>query len=196
MHIFDLIQAARVCCWDALCMLVPELKSLEGQSQHASAGVDVAEHTRRLLVQCPVGDQLLLACLLHDIAKPRTAEPKPNGQPGFQFPGHGEEGAKMAKEILQRFEGHEYLLGQVCDLVRYHMEPHEGKIPTGFAWPEDLVDLAELDSASFGGRSIGKVRERFNKTRVKFGLPERPIPPPQHISVILEEYLRIRNLSA
>lgn len=191
-HIADLIQACRVCCWQALCLLVPELKDLEGQLQHRSAGVDVAEHTRRMLVQCPKGDAdvLLIACLLHDIGKPRTAAPNVE-KGGWKFDGHGEEGAKMAGEILKRFDGHEKLRGQVCDLVRFHMEPHDGKVPVGFPWPAELIDLAELDSASFANRWVGKVRERFNKVRVKFNLPERPNPQPEKASTALEEYFRI-----
>lgn len=207
-HIKDLTQAAKVCCWEALCMLVPELKNLEGQSQHANAGVDVAEHTRRLLVQCPKDDDvLLLACLLHDIAKPACAEPKPDGKPGYQFPNHGPEGASMTFTVLRRFDGHlevppnpppgmeaENWLDRVAALVCDHMRPHEGDVPN-IADRERLVDLAELDSASFGGRSVGKVRERFNKIRVKSGLPERPLPPPAHISQVLDEYLKIHNLT-
>lgn len=200
-HIADLIQACRVCCWEALVMLVPELKNLEGQSQHYGAGVDVAEHTRLMLVQCPKDDDvLLLACLLHDIAKPVCAEPKPGGKPGYQFPNHGPEGASMTFTILQRFEGYlevppnpptgmgdENWMDRVAALVCDHMQPHDGHVPNTFD-RERLVDLAELDSASFLNRSIGKVRERFNALRVKHNLPERPFPPPEHISKALEEY--------
>jgi len=190
-HIADLIQACRVCCWPALVTLVPELKTLEGQSQHRGAGVDVAEHTRLMLVQCPKEDDvLLLACLLHDLGKPQTAEPNRKG--GWQFPDHAAVGAAMVQPILERFDGVDTDLSiRLHGLVFAHMMPHGGEILDMGPDTERLIDLAELDSGSFLNRSVGKVRERFNALRVKHHLPERPFPPPEPISRALEEYQRV-----
>jgi len=176
-HINDLIQAARIGCWEALCSFVPELKSLEGQQQHLKAGVDVAEHTRLMLSQCPPEDDILrLACLLHDVGKPQTAEPNVE-KGGWQFPDHGAVGAEMVYPILKRFDGFTpEMVIRIHNLVFCHMAPHNGAVFDLGQDTERLVDLAELDSASFAGRTLTKVRERFNVLRGKNNLPMRPMP--------------------
>jgi hypothetical protein len=195
-HIQALILAARLGCWEALITLVPELKSLLGQSQHFKAGVDVAEHTLLMLSQCPPDDELLLlAAVFHDIGKPVVAQPAPNNLPGYEFPRHALESSVMTTDILSRFEGANNYINPLIYLVVNHMKPHgeDGQPPMvpDYGDREKLVDLAELDSASFAGRSLGKVRERFNKLRVKFNLPERPPVPPQDLESILKGFRQV-----
>jgi hypothetical protein len=65
-----------------------------------------------------------LVMLLHDIAKYKTLTFKDDGTP--QFLGHAEEGAVMAREILERLrftsvEGVSVNIDRICDLIHDHM---------------------------------------------------------------------------
>jgi poly(A) polymerase/tRNA nucleotidyltransferase (CCA-adding enzyme) len=88
--------------------------------KHALATVDRAEPRLRLR----------LACLLHDVAKPRVRE-KVDG--GWRFYGHEEESARMAVEILERLRFPKALIREVTLLIRHHMIDYDG------SWREAAV---------------------------------------------------------
>jgi len=85
------------------------------------------EHTdgvRALLAQ-PLGHELTrggglrFAALLHDVAKPATQTPLPQG--GHGFPGHDELGADLSRDILARLCAGERLRAHVAALARHHL---------------------------------------------------------------------------
>ncbi len=80
-------------------------------------------HVRRMLEQLPVGaDQALpWAVLLHDIAKPVTAERDP-ATGAIHFYGHERVGAEMAERILTRLRFPNKEIEAVVTCVRNHMQ--------------------------------------------------------------------------
>lgn len=96
----------------------------------------------------PRGALVKLAGLLHDVAKPRTRAPQPDGR--IRFFGHAELGADIAGDLLRRwrFSGRERAF--VARLVEEHLRPVQlagvGEAPTKralFRFFRDLGDAAE-----------------------------------------------------
>lgn len=103
--------------------LLPELEEGLHVKQGGEHIYDVWEHTLRVLQHAADKNYSLevrLACLFHDIAKPRTAEPSAK-KDGFTFYNHEIVGAKMAKNILSRLKFSRETSEKVVTLVRNHM---------------------------------------------------------------------------
>ena len=84
--------------------IVPELVQSVGFAQNRYHRWDVFRHTLRCLDAAPPELVVRLAALLHDVGKPRSAQPK-EGAPGENtFYDHEKLGAAMAAEILQRLK--------------------------------------------------------------------------------------------
>ncbi len=64
-------------------------------------------------------DVLMLAALLHDIAKPATRAERSDGTIGF--PGHAAAGAPIARGIVRRLRGSVALASAVENLVEHHL---------------------------------------------------------------------------
>jgi poly(A) polymerase len=64
-----------------------------------------------------------LACLLHDIAKPRTKSLDDSGR--ARFLGHSQEGAAMVSDILQRLRFSTQEIAYVATLVNHHLRPSQ-----------------------------------------------------------------------
>jgi len=64
-----------------------------------------------------------LACLLHDIAKPRTKSLDESGR--ARFLGHSQEGASMVTDILQRLRFSTQETAYVATLVDHHLRPSQ-----------------------------------------------------------------------
>jgi poly(A) polymerase/tRNA nucleotidyltransferase (CCA-adding enzyme) len=97
-------------------LFIPEL--LEGQNvtQPQYHVDDVFDHSLKTLDIAE--DEIKLAALFHDIAKPRTMS---EDEKGIHFYGHDQEGAKLAKEILTRLKFPKAEVEQVSKLIRWHM---------------------------------------------------------------------------
>ena len=83
----------------------------------------VFEHIRRMLEKMPAGahPSLPWAVLLHDIAKPATAELDPaTGK--IHFYGHEKIGAALAERILTRLRFPKKQIGEIVTCVRQHMQ--------------------------------------------------------------------------
>jgi poly(A) polymerase len=128
--------------------VLPELAALRGVGQGVYHHLDVYDHTLAVLAAVvdlerdpsplgehaeataavlaePLADELTrrqalrFGALLHDIAKPYTRHVFPTGKVGF--PGHTEQGADMAREILTRLRASEKLRAHVAALARHHL---------------------------------------------------------------------------
>jgi tRNA nucleotidyltransferase (CCA-adding enzyme) len=99
----------------------PEL--LEGieVDQNEWHAYDVYRHNLATLDAAPAGDiALRLAALLHDVGKPRTAAPRPDGR-GNTFYQHEQIGAEMVPAMLARLRLPNDTVDTVAHLVRHHM---------------------------------------------------------------------------
>ena len=79
------------------------------------------EQLEEYLTRTDVPPMLLMAALLHDIGKPRCFTRDDTGR--IRFKGHGEVGAEMARQILQRFAWPKELRRTVAIFVHYHLRP-------------------------------------------------------------------------
>lgn len=77
---------------------------------------DVFEHS---LLTCDVAeDEIKLAALFHDIAKPRTES---RDESGIHFYGHDVKGAEMTQEIMRRLKFPNAEIDRTINLIRWHM---------------------------------------------------------------------------
>lgn len=96
------------------------------------------------------GTLLMLAALLHDIAKPETKTLDETGR--TRFFGHGLEGADTTVEIMERlrFSTHEIKL--VAEMVKHHMRPgqlaHDMELPSAHAIYRYFRDTEEAGIAT------------------------------------------------
>ena len=161
----------------------PEL--LEGieVDQNEWHAYDVYRHNIETLDAAPPGDVTLrLAALLHDIGKPRTAAPRPDGR-GNTFFQHEHVGAEMVPPMLARLRLPSETVETVAHLVRQHMysaDPEaQDKTLRRFVrriGPEHLDRLFALRAADIDGSGLPKrddSNERF-QARVAAVLAEGP----------------------
>jgi len=153
---FELLDATAL-----LPVVLPEIAALRGveQSRDYHPEGDVWTHTLLLLDQLPAGvaETLALGCLLHDVAKPLTAERRHDGR--ITFYGHPDRGADMAVAIVQRLKRSRETWERVDYLVRYHLRlvsAPEMRLSTlkrmlaedGF---DELLHLARIDALASSG---------------------------------------------
>ncbi|MGQ0613032.1 MAG: CCA tRNA nucleotidyltransferase [Planctomycetaceae bacterium] len=103
--------------------ILPEIAALDGVAQgptyHPEG--DVFTHTRLLLDGYREGGLMVaLGALLHDIGKPATARPEPDGN--VAFPGHAALGVRMTDEVMRRLRYPARETEQVKALVEHHMD--------------------------------------------------------------------------
>jgi tRNA nucleotidyltransferase (CCA-adding enzyme) len=94
-------------------LFMPELLEGYGIEQKVGHADDVYWHTLKTVDSA--ADEVKLAALFHDIAKPRCDMGNGN------FYGHDVEGAKMAREIMARMKFSNAEIDRVVALVRNHM---------------------------------------------------------------------------
>ena len=117
-HGFDLLVESGL-----MQAILPEIMQLRGCEQppqwHPEG--DVFTHTRIMLDLLPpqAPEELVLAVLLHDIAKPATASTDSDGR--IRFNGHDRVGAEMAETILRRLRYPNDIIEPVVVMVRQHM---------------------------------------------------------------------------
>ncbi len=132
-------------------IVLPELDALHGVEQNRYHHRDVHGHTLEVLEQVialqhdpgtvlgdrglaaptrallaePLADELTrggalrFAALLHDAAKPQTRVELAGGRVGF--PGHDEQGARLARDVLGRLRASERLRAYVAAIARHHL---------------------------------------------------------------------------
>ena len=167
--------------------VIPELYDLKGVEQGAHHKYDAYEHTLRAVDES-ITEDVRLAALLHDIAKPET-KTEENGK--IRFFGHAELSAEKAKKIMRRLKFSNSKIDDIVALIRYHMflysNPSSEKAIMRFLraltgegqHPERVDELEELmiaDALATGTKSkseINKIKEFFKKA--KNLMREKPI---------------------
>jgi tRNA nucleotidyltransferase (CCA-adding enzyme) len=166
-----------------LAQLWPELLEGVEVDQNDWHAYDVYRHNLATLDAAPADDLTLrLAALLHDVAKPRTAFPRPDGR-GNAFHQHEHVGADMIQPMLARLRLPNETVETVAHLVRQHMysaDPDaQDRSLRRFIrriGPQHLGRLFALRWADIAGSGLPKrddSNERF-EARVAAVLAERP----------------------
>lgn len=151
--------------------LFPELDSLRGVKQdevwhpegsaweHTMMVVDAASKFKKSFGNSRDQLVLMLSALCHDLGKPETTEETADGK--IISHGHDEEGAKIAREFLERLTADSDILERTTELVRTHMYPtmfYKQKVGDGairrLARRVDLSMLIALSAADKMGRGI------------------------------------------
>jgi len=140
-----------------LAAIAPEVLEGLGQAQDARYGNDVYGHALATAEASPPTIVLRLAALLHDVSKPRTAQPRADG--GFDFPEHEVLGTSAAEAVLDRLKFPRKIIEDVCLLVQHH------RLEDSWNWSdaqirrfaarlgvEHLEQLLQLAEANIRGR--------------------------------------------
>ncbi len=135
--------------------ILPSLPPLKGYM--AKPGIDVWEHTLRVVAGVPASLELRYAALLHDVSKPRVATSGPDGS--LTFPGHAAASAEMAEEALERLRMPKAASRDICRLIEGHncffkcSEDREFRrlIHKNRDRLEDLLSLMQADKRSVDG---------------------------------------------
>ncbi len=96
---------------------LPEVQSTKGQAQDATYPGDVFEHLLATLEASPAELEVRLAALLHDISKPRCAQP---GYDGVRFEGHERHGEQLVRDLMVRLKFPNKVTETVGLFVREH----------------------------------------------------------------------------
>jgi tRNA nucleotidyltransferase (CCA-adding enzyme) len=102
-------------------VVLPELTAAVGQAQNRHHAHDVWTHTVAVVDATPGDPVRRLGALLHDVAKPRTAAPKPDAPGEFTFYRHDTLGAEVADAIGRRLKLSNDDRERVVAMVAHHM---------------------------------------------------------------------------
>jgi tRNA nucleotidyltransferase (CCA-adding enzyme) len=163
---------------------LPELMEGVGFHQNRFHSYDVWGHTLVAVDNTALGSAVgppwivRLAALLHDVAKPRTAAPKPDSPGDNTFFRHEHVGAKMSDEIARRLKLSTQEREHLVNLVGNHMfwysaEWSDGTVRrfisrVGAEAVEDLFSLREGDVHARGrgedpGTEISELKRRVGE---------------------------------
>ena len=161
-----------------LARIIPELTLGKGMEQRADFHkYDVLEHSLRA---CAYADKRVhLACLLHDVGKPLCALRDGNSH------AHPQEGATLAKEILQRLKAPKKEIQRIPALVELHMydldcKTSEKKLRRFFVSHMDILDdlllVKQADfSACMDDFSIAPTVKRWQELLAKMKAENAPL---------------------
>ncbi|HEX3551318.1 MAG TPA: HD domain-containing protein [Candidatus Elarobacter sp.] len=172
--------------------LWPELLEGVGVDQNDWHAYDVYRHALATVDAAPCDDVTLrLAALLHDVGKPRTVAPRPDGR-GNTFYGHENVGAAMVGPMLARLRLPNETVETVEHLVRQHMYAADPDAPDrtlrrfvrriGLDRLERQFALRHADIAGSGLPKRDDANERF-EARVAAVVAERPAFRVQDLAV-------------
>jgi poly(A) polymerase len=165
--------------------ILPELEPMKGckQPEQFHPEGDVFEHTRLMLQLLPakVSVPLVFSVILHDVAKPVTAQVDATGR--IRFNEHDRIGAAMTEQIMERLRFSRAEIDATVEMVRQHMvfkdvpKMRVAKLKRFMARPtfDDELELHRVDCES-SHRILDNYKFLLRK-REEFA-NELIIPPP------------------
>ena len=199
----DGIELLRTLC--LLKYIIPELEEGYGEKQSKHHIYEVYEHGRLSLqyaAQKNFGQNVRLAALLHDIAKPRT---KRGEGRSATFYGHEIVGAKMTFQILERLRFPKKDIEKIVNLVKYHLFYYNvGEVTESSvrrlvrnAGPENIEELLQVRMADRIGSGVPKA-EPYKLRHLKYVM-EKVAQDPINASMLKvsgDDVMRILNIPA
>ncbi len=140
-------------------VVLPELRGADRMLQAKRGAPTLLDHLIQTAANCPEDPVLRLAGLLHDMGKLETRRVEPDGR--VHFHGHGEVGARMARDVCRRLRMPRNDTERVVTLVDMHMaiggtlgkkalRRWVGRYSE--AWVRDLIALGRADWGASGWR--------------------------------------------
>lgn len=133
-------------------LIIPELIEGIGVNQPEFHVDDVFVHTLKTVDSAE--DEVKLAALFHDIAKPRTFS---KDEYGIHFYGHDMLGSEMAREIMTRLKFSNAEIDRVSTLVRWHM----------FYYPSEDWRRGHVDKRQYKEMSKEEIKQIIEDSRNK-----------------------------
>lgn len=177
--------------------VMPELEPMAGVTQGRWHHLDVWDHTLAVIGNSAADDLILrLACLLHDVGKPKTRSIDDEGQ--VRFFTHEHMGAEMAREALLRLRFSHEMVDRVARLVKHHMrlgQPHDWSVGAVRRLVRDLDDdlqrLFALARADQAGCRTGVPLADLDAIERRFGevmavAPRETLRPPLDGTRVME----------
>ncbi|MBI5151368.1 MAG: HD domain-containing protein [Candidatus Pacebacteria bacterium] len=151
--------------------ILPELLECRGVQQAHHHIYDVWTHTLKAVNTCPSKDPIVrLAVLLHDIAKPLTAD---TSSGTVTFYNHEVLGARVARKVAERFRLSKKDIQRVFMLVRWHMFVYDPKVTdayirrfirrVGVEYISDMIALRVADRVGSGATATSWRLEEMQK---------------------------------
>lgn len=160
---------------------LPELEACVGQAQDDTYPGDVFQHALAAAALAAPALEVRLAALLHDIAKPHTAQPSPDG---IAFPGHEQVGARMVTDALLRLRYPTKAIDAVAQIVREHLFDENASwtdadlrrfvARIGGALLDPFFGFLEANRASRTDGVVRRGKVRAVRERIARVLDERP----------------------
>jgi len=155
--------------------IVPQLMAGEGMAQKGHHVDDVWTHNLKTLQNCASKDPITrLACLLHDVGKPRAAKGEGEDR---TFHNHEVIGAKIAAEVGRRLKLSNKEADRLYRLVRWHMfsttEVQTDKAVRRFIrnvtpeYIDEMISLRRADRLGSGAKESSWRWELFKKRVVE-----------------------------
>ena len=161
--------------FDIMIEIIPELALMEGFEQSDPHHIyDVLEHTLVSMKCIEPNLELRLAMLFHDIGKPFTFHKTEEGIGTFK--GHGQKGAEMAREIMNRLKFSKKTIQKVTKLVEYHdySVPEDSQRIKQFLskfGTDDVDDLFKVKRANYYAKNpayasdLSKIEEEYDRLK-------------------------------
>ncbi len=154
---------------------LPEVLEGYGVQQSGHHTTDVLTHSLDALAACPSSDPIVrLATLLHDVAKPATAQTTPEG---VTFYNHEIIGSRMAVKIGRRLRLSNHEIDRLFILVRHHMFHYQPENTdasvrrfmrkVGLENIDDILDLREADRLGSNARKTSWRLEEFKQRMIE-----------------------------
>lgn len=153
--------------------ILPELLECKGVEQAHHHIYDVWTHSLKAVATCPSKDPVVrFAVLLHDIAKPLTAD---TSRGTVTFYNHEVLGARVARQIAERFRLSKKDIQHVFTLVRWHMFVYDQNVTdayirrfirrVGVQYIPDMMALRVADRVGSGAKAtswrLEEMKERI-----------------------------------
>ncbi len=172
--------------------IIPELELGINMKQTANHKYDVYGHLLRSMQHAKdkgYGIDMIIAALLHDIAKPHTC--RLNKKTGWNsFHGHEVVGEKVSREILNRLKFPQEMVSRVTKLIRWHMfnsDPDQVTMSAVRRMIENVgrENIWDLMNLRFCDRiGSGRPMEEPHRLRRYFAMIEEALTQPTNLKML------------
>ena len=144
--------------------IIPELKAEKDFVQNNPWHIfDVWNHTKKVLENSKVDEEIRMVLLLHDIGKPHSYQDDENGVRHFR--GHSQKSAEISKSILERLGYTEEQIKEISFLIENHdktIQPKSINVDNIEKYKK-LLYIQYCDASGYNPEYIQRVYEKLDR---------------------------------